>query len=458
MESYLGIDVSKGYSDFALLDKNKQPLEDSFQLDDTRAGHERLREVLEQIITTHSISELYCGVESTGGFENNWYGTLTELGKTMPIKVARLNPSGVRKNIEAGLNRNITDALSAAYIAEYLVAHHQKVDYRRHNAGYSGFRDVQTCLTLQKKQSTQLINELKMLLYSSFPEMVRFCKSSIPGWVLEMLVFYPVPSAIAKLRPEGLAKIKHITLEKARNLIEQAKKSIASRPYPDRGFLISSLAKQVLQKQESIKEFKDYLTQNCTGKEVTLLETIKGIGTYSAASIMVEIEDIHRFPTPKHLVSYFGMHPELKQSGDKKASRMSKKGRPAIRATLFMCAQSAVIHDPHLKQIYHKHRSKGKTHREAIGAVMHKMLRIVWGVLTSEKPYDAEVDKRNQAKKNLEEGTLEMETINKKRRFQEHDTKAPITKRENKKRTAHHESQVGIAERMRDHLDAPKQK
>jgi len=43
MESFLGIDVSKGYSDFALLGKDKQVLEEGFQLDDTRAGHDSLK-------------------------------------------------------------------------------------------------------------------------------------------------------------------------------------------------------------------------------------------------------------------------------------------------------------------------------------------------------------------------------------------------------------------------------
>jgi len=457
MESYLGIDASKGYSDFALLGKNKQPLEEAFQLDDTRSGHNRLKELLQHFIAVHKISLLYCGIESTGGFENNWYAAFIEMSKSMPVKIARLNPSGVKKNIEAGLNRNITDALSARYIAEYLVSHTEKTSYEGQDTKYASFRDVQTCLNLQKKQSTQMINELKMVLYSSFPEMVRFCKDSIPTWVLEMLILYPVPACFIKLKPERLAKIRHITLGKAEDIIEKAKTSIASRPDATREFIIKSLARQILQKQEAIKDFKGFLAVNCTGPEVDLLQTIKGVGAYSAASIMVEIEDIKRFPSAKHLASYFGLHPELKQSGDKKVSRMSKKGRPAIRATLYMCAQTAVVHDPHLKKIYHNHRSKGKTHRAAIGIVMHKLLRIVWGILSSNKPYDARVDQKNQTKNINEQKNIETEEMDKKRRFQKPDLTAPISSRQNKKRKAHLESQVGNAERMRDHLDAPEQ-
>jgi len=36
MNYYLGGDVSKGYCDFVILDKNKKIIEEGFQLDDTK--------------------------------------------------------------------------------------------------------------------------------------------------------------------------------------------------------------------------------------------------------------------------------------------------------------------------------------------------------------------------------------------------------------------------------------
>ena len=39
---YLGIDVSKGYADFVLLNANKNPVMEPFQLDDTAEGHSLL--------------------------------------------------------------------------------------------------------------------------------------------------------------------------------------------------------------------------------------------------------------------------------------------------------------------------------------------------------------------------------------------------------------------------------
>ena len=36
---FLGIDASKGYSDFVMLNAKKQPVIENFQLDDTFEGH-----------------------------------------------------------------------------------------------------------------------------------------------------------------------------------------------------------------------------------------------------------------------------------------------------------------------------------------------------------------------------------------------------------------------------------
>ncbi|MEI7962191.1 MAG: transposase, partial [archaeon] len=172
-EANLGIDVSKGYADFVLLDSNKKQLEEVFQLDDTRSGHDCLKKQLQEMIKVHLLSKICCAVESTGGFENNWYASLMQWSKTMPLKVTRLNPSGVKQNIHAGLNRNVTDALSARYIAEYIIAHPQAVTYDKQNVEYASFRSLHKHINLQKKQQTQLVNQLKAVLYSAFPELMR---------------------------------------------------------------------------------------------------------------------------------------------------------------------------------------------------------------------------------------------------------------------------------------------
>ncbi len=68
IQAYLGIDVSKGYADFCLLNQHKQHLDEPFQLDDTHQGHEVLETLLKKFIKQFDIKKVFYGVESTGGF------------------------------------------------------------------------------------------------------------------------------------------------------------------------------------------------------------------------------------------------------------------------------------------------------------------------------------------------------------------------------------------------------
>lgn len=456
MKWYLGIDVSKGYADFGLLSDLFVQQEETFQLDDTKAGHHQLQIWFDALFKQHPDLNIDCGLESTGGFENNWYALIIRLGSLYPLRVSRLNPSVVKNASKAMLNANKTDAESAREIASYLKRYEDQVDYSVRNNQYASFRSVQNHLELVTKQKTQVINELKQILYSSFPELQRFCKKGIPTWVLELLMQYPSPEKLAKQKPEKLSRIKGITLEKAESLIKKAHATVASQTNATYGFLIKQMASEVQRKQEMVKQLKKYLEDHCKGKEKSILESLKGIGSYSAAAIMIHIEDIHRFPSPKALASYFGIHPVVKMSGDKKmVSRMSKQGRPAMRGILFMCAHTAARTDEHMKSIYARHRANGKNHKQAIGVIMHKMIRVIWGVLMNEQPYDGKIDAANQTKNIQNPIQDEIKETENKRRLQKFDADAPISRIASKKRMVHVTSQAGNAGLVRDLIHEP---
>ena len=76
---FFGGDVSKGYSDFTVLDHNKVIVEPNFRLDDTYTGHENLKAFIERFHSSHPDSFLHVGLESTGGYESNWYNTFLNL-------------------------------------------------------------------------------------------------------------------------------------------------------------------------------------------------------------------------------------------------------------------------------------------------------------------------------------------------------------------------------------------
>ena len=125
---YLGCDASKGYADFVLINENHDIIEKNFQLDDCFDGHQKLYEVLSKNLQDEEFC-LCAGIESTGGYENNWYDLFCRFKEVMDIKAVRLNPITVFHNAKSSMKRVTTDKISALNIANYLIDHKHEVTY-----------------------------------------------------------------------------------------------------------------------------------------------------------------------------------------------------------------------------------------------------------------------------------------------------------------------------------------
>lgn len=436
---YLGIDVSKGYADFVILSQKKTVVEENFQLDDTFEGHNQLYKILSGFTAKHPEAKLFAAAESTGGYENNWLGYLNKCQSKFQISIARVNPFGVTYNSKASLKRIVTDKLSAKNVAEYLIGHPEKINYNNQDY-YASVRRQWTFIKLLTKQKVQLLNQLNMMLYIANPELLVYCRNKVNLWTLKLLREYPTAGHLSKVKPSKLAKIPYITESMAKDLIENAKKSIASSTDDVTARTIKALADQILQLRKLIDLQTDQLEKNCSMEEVELLKSFKGIGTYSAVGLMIEILTVERFSSVKKLASFFGIHPVFKQSGDGLSGyKMSKRGRKEPRQILFNVARFAVVHNPYIKEIYRMHLQKGMPKMAALGAVMYKILRIIYGMLKNNKPFDPEIDRRNR-EKHL--NTNSIEKIDFVRRYQAADKVAPISRRQNKKRKEQEKSQI----------------
>jgi transposase len=435
---YLGIDVSKGYADFMILNRNKQCVEDSFQLDDTFSGHCLLYESLVDFFDKNPGCLLCAAVESTGGYENNWFNSLVKFQGTLNIQTARLNPLGVSANSRADLKRNITDQISAQNVAEFMIAHAEKITYQQQDA-LANLRRQWSFIKLLTKQSTQLLNQLESLLYIANPELLTYCQDKIPKWVLRVLEKYPTASNLSRAKAKTLATIPYVSTQRAEKLIADAKNSIASATDKTTGQLITTSVNQIVHIHQTIEAQTKIMAEQCSLDEVDLLKTFNGISDYSAIGLILEIQSIKRFSSAKKLASFFGLHPVFKLSGDGSGGfRMSKKGRKEPRRILFMVAMVAINHNPLIASIYKERLEKGMPKMAAIGYCMHKILRIIYGMLKTNRAFDPEIDRTNRIKDNQRQKKTRKDRS---RRYQDYDAKAPVSRRQRKRRKERKESQ-----------------
>lgn len=447
MKLYLGGDVSKGYADWVVLSENKQIVHENFQLDDTYAGHCQLYTMLESYFDRNNGLEMYAAVESTGGYENNWFSTLKSYQKVFNLKVARINPSGVNLNRRAAMKRNVTDAISALSIAEYIINHPDNIVYDQEDKWKTLCRHW-NFVEMQKAQRTQTINQLETILYCANPILMRYKKGNLPRWLLELIIRCPTADKLAKAKPESIAKIPYLKLSRARSLVAEAKQNIASATDRNAELLVRQIALQIKAYDQNIKTQMQLIEKELICPEIEILKSFKGIDTVSAIGLLLEIEAIERFPTVKGFSCYFGLHPRFKQSGDKIIGvRMSKQGSKNMRKILFNIAKGAITFNPLITEVYERKLSEGMSKMAAIGVCMHKILRIIYGMLKNKQSFNSLIDKQNYEKsksKQQEKQHQESSNIDKNRRYQKFDESAPVSRKQTKKRKEHDLSQYEI--------------
>lgn len=125
------------------------------------------------------------------------------------------------------------------------------------------------------------------------------------------------------------------------------------------------------------------------GEELALLISISGIGPRTAVTLLAYAGDLSGFATPGKLAAYIGVNPSRRISGTSLYinAGISKRGNRHLRTLFYLGALSARRHNTACKALYERLVAHGKTKKQALIAVAHKLIRQAWGVLHNRTPY-----------------------------------------------------------------------
>ena len=445
---FLGSDVSKGMCNFVLEKGDGERLESNFQLDDTREGHQKLFELLQEWKKKHNLKKIVVGLESTGGYENNWYKNLRSRSSKLGIEVFRINPKRIYHEAKVEGVRSVDDGVSAQVIASYMRKNYGKKDLEPKRVGkvdkqqdeLEGLRVLYRYIKKLTTENTRKKNALEKLLYSSLPEMLSIKSEKYANWFLELLIKYPSRELILSAGIEGLTSINHLSAKKAESILEVIGQSINEQVDKYINIAIVEYAKDIQYTTKKINDLKKQISEGAKEVElikedIELLNSIGGLSDYSTIGIILEVGILDRFESAGNLVAFFGINPTFKMSGDKNYKvGMSKDGSPHARAILFTAAENVVKNESYFKAIYEKYRVKGQGHRQAIGVIMSKLTRVIYGMLKTRSFFDPGVDIYNQTKKPEVVKKKKSINNNNERRHQKTDVEAPISSRQKKKR------------------------
>jgi len=114
---------------------------------------------------------------------------------------------------------------------------------------------------------------------------------------------------------------------------------------------------------------------------------IPGIGRINAFSIYLEVDDIGRFPSAKHFLSYARLVPGSSNSGGKTRHKRSKDGNRYLKIAFTHAAVRAIQYYPEIKSFYQR-QCRRKPKPVARGIVAKEIGKIAYYVLSKGEAYD----------------------------------------------------------------------
>jgi transposase len=136
---------------------------------------------------------------------------------------------------------------------------------------------------------------------------------------------------------------------------------------------------------EQIERLEDELDRRwAADPRVRRLVTVPGIGAFIATLLVVELGEIDRFPTAKHMASYVGLTPRIRASANRlREGHISKEGNRLVRWALVVAATTAA-RCPGPLRAWHGGLAKRRGKKIARVALARRMTEIVYQIWKEE--------------------------------------------------------------------------
>lgn len=158
-------------------------------------------------------------------------------------------------------------------------------------------------------------------------------------------------------------------------------------------FLLSDLEKNRNIVAEVTKEIRQLSLEPKYSKRVDMLRSVVGISILTAMTILTEFGDFRIYNRLDKLVSYVGITPNERSSGDKENKQsITKRGNKFLKHVIIESAWTAIRKDPALMLAYQNY-SKRMLKTKAIVKIARKLINRIRYVLLNEEEYKISIIK-----------------------------------------------------------------
>ena len=246
------------------------------------------------------------------------------------------------------------------------------------------------------RQVNQVSNRIRGLFTQIHPALEKIVGLRLEhDAVLEVLIAWPTPDKLrkagrtridAKLKKHGARRHSAWTEEILHAL---SKQSVTVTGTQAAGIVVPHLARQLVHLHAQRADVADQVEGIMVNHPLYLvLTSMPGVGFRTSAVIIAELSG-KTFTNATALASYAGLAPTTRQSGTSiKSERVSHSGNKRLKRALFLSAFAVIRTDPVSRSYYDRKRDQGKRHNQAIIALAHRRLTVLYAMLRDATLYD----------------------------------------------------------------------
>ncbi len=258
------------------------------------------------------------------------------------------------------------------------------------------------------EQRTALVNQLQQALLEYYPAALAAFEDWTDAFTWEFILAFPTPQALVQAGKRRWEKFLHThrlwrpeTAPKRLALFAQADQFKASEPIVRAKSqlavslcqLLVTLGKQLTLYRHQIEAlFRDHPDHDLFG-------SLPGAKTVLAPRLLAAVgSDPQRYGSQEVLQSIAGTAPVSYQSGKLNKVRVRWACDKFLRYTVHLWADCFRKASAWGQAYYDQKRQEGMTHACALRCLGQRLLKILFRMLSDQKPYDAELHARNQQK------------------------------------------------------------
>jgi len=394
---FAGVDLALDNNVAVIIDGQAHRL-DRFRFPNDADGYDYHYRRLGTIQEREGAPAVLVGMEPTNYF---WKLLASDLERrAVPYRM--VNPFTVKKHREGDqLSRSKDDSRDAFMIAD-LLRTGKFTETQLLQGQYAVLREYVVLRDRLKGDIRRQKTLIRTIAGQLFPELAQEFKDFFGLTSLALLRHHAVPDVIRDMSQSALITAvrqdftgERLPVSKLRRAHALAKRSVGVQHCAEalqEGLRTHLDALELL--QEQVKNVEELLLAVFFGlPEAPYLISVPSLGLVTAAIILAEIGDPSRYSNGNQLIKLAGTQPVPNLSGRKTRSKtpMSKKGRPRLRTALYFATMRMIQEDDNFARAYQRFLMRERnslTKMQALGALMNKLLRILWALMKHQTFYD----------------------------------------------------------------------